>query len=258
VPDHDWAAYVAAYHTDHPGITETVFDRARDAELGSPHDWLASGVPGPSGAVLDVACGSAPMHDRLQLDSYLGVDLSTAELALARSRGRGPVGVADARSLPIAAGTVDTVVCSMGLMLVRPVEPAVHEMARVLRPGGRLALLLPGLRPTALRDLRPVLALAVALHGPGSMPQHLGPQRVRRLLLASGFEVDTVTRHRFGFPLRGIADVRLAVSALYTPGRDADQLRAAERRLARYAGPGVEIGVPLVRVVAHRPGAARL
>ncbi len=253
--DDRWAAYIAEYHAGNPGITETAFEHARDAALGTPHDWLAAVLPGRVGAVLDVACGSAPMFDRLEHDSYLGVDLSSAELDLARARGRGPVVMVDARRLPLPDASVDTVVCSMGLMLVQPVEDAVQEIARVLRPGGRFALLLPSLGPVALRDLRPIAALTAALRGPGAMPQRLGARRIRTVLAAAGLAVQAQQRHRFAFALRGPDDVRLAVSALYTPGRSARRLRRAEDRLSRYAGVDGEIGLPLLRVLAVRTGA---
>lgn len=254
--DSSWADYVARYHAGNPGITEAAFEHARDPVLGTPHDWLATAIRGPAGAVLDVACGSAPMFDRLKFDSYLGLDLSAAELDLASSRGRGPVRLADARAVPLPDAGIDTVVCSMGLMLVQPMPDAVREIARVLRPGGRLALLLPALGPVSLRDLRPVLALTAALRGPGSMPQHLGGRRTCLLLAASGLAVQSLQRHRFAFPLRHPQDARLAVSALYTPGRSAAQLRRAQNRLSRYLAADGEIGLPLMRVVAERLGAA--
>lgn len=252
-PDVGWAGYVARYHATHPGITEAAFDHARDPEVGTAHDWLVAGLPGPHGAVLDVACGSAPLHPRLEPSSYLGVDLSNGELALARARDRGPVVRGDARHLPLPDRSIDTAVCAMGLMLVTPAAAAVAELARVLRPGGRLGLLLPATWPVRPADVPPVAALAVTLRGPGSMPQRFGPHAVRRLLTSGGLVVDSVERRRFGFGLSGEADARLAVEALYTPGRDDQRLERAVRRLFRLARPGREVGLPLMRVLAHRP-----
>jgi ubiquinone/menaquinone biosynthesis C-methylase UbiE len=47
---------------------------------------------------------------------------------------------ADAHELPFADGSFDTVVCTFGLCAIPDPDTAVAEMARVLRPGGRLIL----------------------------------------------------------------------------------------------------------------------
>ncbi len=248
-----WDDYLAAYHKDRPGITETAFVHAADPEVGSAHDWLARALPFGLGAVLDVACGNAALQPRLSgYDRYLGIDRSEPELALARLQGRGPVVAADARALPVPDGRYDTVVSSMGLMLIKPFEDAVAEIARVLRPGGSLGLLLPAVLPLRPSDLRPLFALSLPLHGPGSMPQLLGRRRLSAALDGEGLDVVSLDTRRFGFPLRTGDDARLAVRALYTPGRRPHQLQAAERSLRRRVGPRAELGVPLLRVVARR------
>jgi SAM-dependent methyltransferase len=230
-PDRAWTTYVARYHEVRAGITETALDHARHPQLGTAHDWLVAGLPGGHGDVLDVACGSAPLRPRLDVNSYLGVDLSMAELDVARARGRGPVVRGDARALPLPTASVDTLVCSMGLMLVDPARAAVVEFTRVLRPGGRLGLLLPAVWPVRARDVPPVAVLALTLRGPGSMPQRFSPRRIDRLLGEAGLVVESVQRRRFGFPLRDAAAAGLAVDALYTPGRRQDRLeRAADRQ----------------------------
>ncbi|NEE02603.1 class I SAM-dependent methyltransferase [Phytoactinopolyspora halotolerans] len=139
-----------------------------------PTTWLLDGLPGRRpGHALDIACGSAPLHPRLAAaDSYLGVDISEGELALARERGRGPVVRADARRLPTPSDSVDTVVSSMRLMLVTPLADALHEITRVLRRGGTVAALVPARWPLRLRDAQPLFALATSLRGLGTMPQH--------------------------------------------------------------------------------------
>ncbi|HUX71692.1 MAG TPA: class I SAM-dependent methyltransferase, partial [Cellulomonadaceae bacterium] len=164
-----WEDYLTDFHRERPGITEAAFEHARDATIGSPYEWLADTLPDSLGDVLDIACGNAALQPALSgYTSYLGVDLSTAELAGARGLDRGPVVRGDARALPVRDGSIDTVVASMGLMLVRPLRQAVAEIARVLRPGGTVAVLLPSVRPLQIRDVPALVALSVPLRGPGA------------------------------------------------------------------------------------------
>lgn len=148
-----WEDYLARFHAERPGITERALAHARDREVGTAYDWLIEPLPADLGHVLDVACGNAALQARMRgrLTSYLGVDASEAEVSHARDLGRGPVRVGDARALPVPEATVDTVVSSMGLMLVRPLSRALGEIARVLRPGGHAAVLLPATRPLRIR-----------------------------------------------------------------------------------------------------------
>lgn len=249
----EWARYLASYHAAHPAITEQAFDHATDPSLGSPHDWLVAALPPRPGAVLDIACGSAPLQPRLrEATSYLGVDLSAAELAEAGRRARGPVTLGDARELPVPDASVDTVVSAMGLMLVQPVAAAVQEIARVLRPGGTAAFLLPAAGPLRPGDVQPLLSLVRHLGGPGSMPQRVTRRTLAPVLEAAGLTVVRAARHRFSFPLVAREDARLAVRALYTPSRTPAQLAAAEDALARLAGPGRHLPLPLLLVVARK------
>jgi len=209
----DWDAYLATYHAQRPGVTEAAFEHARDPEVGSAYDWLAAALPRRAGRVLDVACGNAAVQPRLgDHDSYLGVDVSEAELHEARRRGRGPVHHGDARALPVLDASVDTVVSSMGLMLVRPFRAGVAEIARVLRAGGTLAALLPAVWPVHLRDLPALLTLTWSLRGPGSMPQQVARRHLGRELGEVGLDVVEFHRHRFAFPLWSADDARLAAA----------------------------------------------
>ncbi len=250
----EWEDYLSAFHRERPGITEAVLEHARDATVGSPYEWLADALPDRLGHVLDVACGNAAMQPALTgCTSYLGVDLSEAELDRARDLGRGPVVRGDARALPVPDGSIDTVVASMGLMLVRPLAQAVAEVARVVRPGGTVAVLLPSARPLRIGDVPVLVALSVPLRGPGSMPQRVGARRMARAMVRAGLSVESVRRRRFAYPLRSPGDARLAVQGLYTPARREDQLAAARSALTRRVGARAELPLPLVRIVARRP-----
>lgn len=249
---HRWTAYLRSFHAERPGITEQAFRHVADDAAGTPYEWLLDAVGHAPGRVVDVACGNAALLPWLQRhDSYLGVDTSEAELNLATQQGRGPVMLADARDLPLPDQSVDTVVSSMGLMLIRPVEQALAEIRRVLVPGGTLAMLLPAVWPVALRDAWLGVPLAVTLRGPGSMPQHFSARRITGLLDRRGLTLAEVSRRRFPFGVHTPGDAALAVRSLYTPGRSPHTLARAEAVLARLARPGAELPVPLMRAVAR-------
>ncbi|KFZ81590.1 ubiquinone biosynthesis methyltransferase UbiE [Amycolatopsis sp. MJM2582] len=100
-----------------------------------------------TGDVLEVAVGTGlnlPLYpDGVTLT---GIDLSDGMLAIARCRAERlghPVTLrrADAHDLPFDADSFDTVVCTLGLCAIPDDGKALREMARVLRPGGRLILL---------------------------------------------------------------------------------------------------------------------
>ena len=102
-------------------------------------------------AVLDAGCGTGralvPMRDAVGRDgTVVGVDLTPEMLAAARDHGRLTVAallLADTRFLPLRDASVDAVLAA-GLLPHRP-DPAagVAELARVTRPGGRLAVFHP-------------------------------------------------------------------------------------------------------------------
>ena len=106
-------------------------------------DFLAG--LGPASVLADLGCG--PAHDgaRLARAGYrvVGLDLSAGMLAEATaSLGRGRVVQADLRALPLREGCLDGIWCAASLLHV-PLEDTdvvLHGFRRVLRPGGRLAL----------------------------------------------------------------------------------------------------------------------
>lgn len=261
-----WTEYLEVFHAASPGVTEQALVHARDDDLGTAYDWLTAGLraaadDGDLARIIDVACGNAALQPRLAGPAhYLGVDLSAAELALARTLGRGPVVRADARALPVATASADAVVSAMGLMLVQPLPAAVDEIARVLRPGGTVALLLPALWPLRWDDVGVLASLTFRLRGAGSFPQTVSRRQITRELRRAGFERVETARHRVGFPVRDRQDARLAIRSLYTPGRSARRLADAEAALVRraeqaaHATRSVELPFPLLRVVARRAG----
>jgi SAM-dependent methyltransferase len=249
----EWTSYLDSYHASHPGITERVLTRATNPTAGTPYGWLRAAVLANPGSVLDLACGSAPMHPWLpDASHYLGVDLSAAELAYAAERGRGPLMKANALSLPLPSASVDVVVCSMALMLLRPIEVALAEVARVLRSGGLFATIRPANTPFRLGDLRLVVPLLLGLKHLPEMPQRLSGHQLRRLLDEAGLDICSDEARRFVHPLESEDDARLALDALYLPHVGDDRRREAAARLSQHARPGSELPLAIRRTVAVR------
>jgi arsenite methyltransferase len=113
-----------------------------------PTDWL--NIP-PGGIALDVGSGPGAVTASLARAAgpgglALGVDISEPMLARAVRAEAGPqVGFlrADAQRLPLRDQTVDAAVSIAVLQLIPDPVAALAEIARVLRPGGRLAIMVP-------------------------------------------------------------------------------------------------------------------
>jgi SAM-dependent methyltransferase len=95
--------------------------------------------------VLDVGCGDGALAAALLPGGAVvtGIDLDAAMLAAARRRWEGAslhLVQGRAEALPFAEGTFDRVLAVTLLCFVGEAERAVAEMARVLRPGGRLVV----------------------------------------------------------------------------------------------------------------------
>jgi arsenite methyltransferase len=111
-------------------------------------EWL--NIP-PGGIALDVGCGTGSVTASLARAAgpdglALGVDISEPMLARAVRAEVGPqIGFlrADAQRLPLRDETVDAVISVAVLQLIPDPAAALAEMARVLRPGGRLAVMVP-------------------------------------------------------------------------------------------------------------------
>jgi SAM-dependent methyltransferase len=94
--------------------------------------------------VLDIGCGEGQVARKLAAAGVdvIGLDPSGPQIARARERGEGPrYARASAEQLPIADRSVDAVLGCLAFEHVRDLPAAVHEIARVLIPGGRLLLL---------------------------------------------------------------------------------------------------------------------
>jgi demethylmenaquinone methyltransferase/2-methoxy-6-polyprenyl-1,4-benzoquinol methylase len=153
-----------------PVEVRTMFDRIapfydamnRVMTAGLDGGWrrlAASSVVRPGDRVLDVCCGTGDLAlaaKRLGGD-VTGVDFSREMVERARAKSPGVEWVcADAVSLPFDDASFDVVTVGFGIRHFADLEEGLRELARALRPDGRLACL-EITRPTGV--LRPFFRL---------------------------------------------------------------------------------------------------
>ena len=95
----------------------------------------------PGATVLDIAAGTGDFCRELAAAhlSPIGIDLSLGMLVNARTDA--PLVQGDALRLPVPDASVDGVTCGFALRNLRDLGEFFAELERVLRPGGRIALL---------------------------------------------------------------------------------------------------------------------
>ncbi len=111
-------------------------------------------VAAASGRVLEVGVGSG-LNLALyggQVETIHGIDPSPRLLGIARRRAdaadvRVDLMQGSAAAIPLAEGSIDTVVMTWTLCSIADPLAALHEMRRVLKPGGNLVFVEHGLSP---------------------------------------------------------------------------------------------------------------
>jgi demethylmenaquinone methyltransferase/2-methoxy-6-polyprenyl-1,4-benzoquinol methylase len=196
--------------------------------FGRDRAWkrrLVGMAAAPGARALDLACGTGDITFELasQGARVVGLDVTPRMIELARRKtGSDPITdfvltdgrsesvtgpdpvfiIADIMALPFADRSFDVVTAGYGLRNVPLIEPALEEIARVLRPGGVL-LSLDFNRPEGALVRAVYLAwltfvgsvLGWALHGdpdtyryiPATIRRYPGAARVTQLMRAHGF-----------------------------------------------------------------------
>ena len=210
--------------------------------------------------VLDAATGvgtTALLLARERGVDVIGVDLGEVQVARARGRARrfglaDRVGfeVGDAERLPLGDGSVDAIVCECALCTFPDKAAAAAELARVLRPGGRLGITDVWLDPERLdRELRGLAGRVACLADARPIAE------ITDTVSRAGLSVTRVERHDDAL-LETIDQVETRLRALrladLPPLRGLDLRRGVE--LARRAAEVVRCGdAGYVLLVATRP-----
>jgi demethylmenaquinone methyltransferase/2-methoxy-6-polyprenyl-1,4-benzoquinol methylase len=97
-------------------------------------------LPGRS-LVADLACGTGDLCRELERRGYRAVGFDFSHGMLVNARTEVPLVEADVLQLPIADAGLDGVTCGFALRNVVSLGGLFRELGRVVRPGGRIALL---------------------------------------------------------------------------------------------------------------------
>ncbi|MEU7059479.1 methyltransferase domain-containing protein [Streptomyces sp. NPDC046197] len=217
---------------------------------------------------LDVGCGTGSQTRRLAdaagpEGDVLGIEPNPGLRAVAEERAAASGSPArftdgDALALALPDASVDVVWCERVLQHLTEPDRAVAEMARVLRPGGRIALLDTDWATTILHPGEPdVMAAFTSAALAGAANPHSG-RRLAGQLAQTGLVIDDrgsqalLQDHRsVPWPL-----VRMLGASAVRRG-----LLTEEQRDRAYAGleeaagqGGLHMSVTMFAVIAHRPG----
>ncbi|MBD0696068.1 methyltransferase domain-containing protein [Streptomyces sp. CBMA123] len=264
----------SAFHAPNtdPAITDRLVT-ALDVQAANPgvrrlREWAHARLAArPGERALDVGSGTG--SETQVLAAAVGPDGAATGLephpglrAVAGQRAAGAGSAArfvggDALALPLPDAELDVVWCERVLQHLNDPAGAVAEMARVLRPGGRVALLDTDWATFVLHPVAPELrpALATVTQATAATPD--AGRRLTGWLTAAGLSVDhvgaDVLLHDPGtvsWPIvRGLATGAVARNLITEDQRDglyADLTAAAEQG-------AFHLSVTMYAAIAHRP-----
>ena len=228
--------------TDRAAYVQTMFGEIsprydlmnRVMTVGQDQGWrrrVARAVVRPGDTVVDAGTGTGDLALACigaGAARVVGLDFARPMLARARDKALRVEGVAgfalgDATRLPLPDASVDVWCSAFVVRNIPDLDAALREAARVLRPGGRLAVLeIPKMDAGPLRPFArvhfnrvvPRLGRAISGHRsayaylPVSVDHFLTPREFTARLRAAGFEVTRVRRLMFGTVVMHVATKR--------------------------------------------------
>lgn len=162
--------------TNYGGDAPSNYDKFFVPTIGGPvaKDLLAIAGLKAGERILDVACGTGVVT-RLAAQAVgssgkvTGLDLNPGMLAVARSTMPADLSIewieADAAAMPLEDKTYDVVLCQMGLQFIPNKLAALREMGRVLAPGGRVHVNVPGPKPKLFASMAEGIARHIGQDG---------------------------------------------------------------------------------------------
>jgi len=240
-PEHDEALHAAAAVAAH--------DRVLDIGCGTGVSTRRAARAAPSGRVLGVDVSAPLVQYARRLAAEEG--LTHTEFA-----------VADAQTHPFPAAGFDVVLSRFGVMFFADAPAAFANLARALRPGGRLAVLV--WQHQTDNEWSGAVNQALGVHGdPGAEPWSLADPDVVRATLADFEDVELIDVHApmfwgddpetaFGF-VAGLSDAQAVLSGLDAGGRASVEQRLRDLMAAHLTAAGVLFDSRAWVVTARRP-----
>jgi ubiquinone/menaquinone biosynthesis C-methylase UbiE len=169
--------------------------------IGAPlaKDLIRIAALRPGERVLDVACGTgvaARLASQIVGDAgtVAGLDINAGMLAVARSTTPPDTAIdwheGSAEEMPLPHASFDVALCQMGLEFLPDKHAALSEMRRVLAPGGRLILNVPGPTPELFVIMGAALARHIGGEAAGFVNQVFSlhdPAELQNLIDGAGF-----------------------------------------------------------------------